>query len=128
MCAEVRLLQPKAVMFSDAGPDVRWCGNENGSAGEPNWSSVDPTIVTVPGMPGANIINALQHGQEDGTVWRPAECDVSIRPGWFHHAAEDARVKTADTLMNLYFRSVGRNAKLLLNVPPTKDGLLHPTD
>jgi len=125
---EVRRLQPKAVMFSDAGPDVRWCGNENGSAGEPNWSPVDPSIVTVPGMPGANIINALQHGQEDGTVWRPAECDVSIRPGWFHHAAEDARVKTADALVNLYFRSVGRNAKLLLNVPPTKDGLLHSTD
>ena len=126
--SEVRRLQPGAVMFSDAGPDVRWCGNENGSAGEPNWSTVDPAIVTVPGMPGANIINALQHGQDDGAAWRPAECDVSIRPGWFHHAAEDARVKSADTLVNLYFRSVGRNAKLLLNVPPTKDGLLHTTD
>lgn len=125
---EVRRLQPRAVMFSDAGPDVRWCGNENGSAGDPNWSTVDPAIVTAPGMPGQNIINALQHGNEDGSVWRPAECDVSIRPGWFHHPAEDARVKTAETLVNLYLRSVGRNAKLLLNVPPTKDGALHQTD
>ena len=36
-------LQPHAVIFSDAGPDVRWCGNENGTAGEPNWSTVDPS-------------------------------------------------------------------------------------
>src|SRR5262249_5413252 len=63
-----------------------------------------------------------------GAVWRPGETDVSIRPGWFHHPAEDARVKTADQLVGLYFTSVGRNSKLLLNVPPTRDGLLHDTD
>lgn len=125
---EVKKLQPKAVMFSDAGPDVRWCGNENGSAGDPNWSTVDPAIVPVPGMPGKHIIDALQHGQPDGSVWRPAECDTSIRPGWFHHPAEDGRVRSADRLMDLYFRSVGRNGKLLLNVPPTRDGVLHQTD
>jgi alpha-L-fucosidase len=125
---EVRRLQPRAVMFSDAGPDVRWCGNENGSAGDPNWSTVDPAIVPVPGMPGKHIIDALQHGDPNGSVWRPAECDTSIRPGWFHHPAEDERVRTADRLVDLYFRSVGRNGKLLLNVPPTRDGVLHKTD
>src|SRR5262249_4234874 len=51
-----------------------------------------------------------------------------IRPGWFHHPAEDARVRSIDNLVNLYFSSVGRNGKLLLNVPPTKDGLIHATD
>ena len=125
---EVRRLQPTAVMFSDAGPDVRWCGNENGSAGEPNWSTVDPAIVTAPGVSGPGIIESLQHGDPNGTVWRPAEADTSIRPGWFHHPAEDPRVRSVDALVNLYFRSVGRNSKLLLNVPPTKDGVLHPTD
>jgi len=125
---EVRRLQPRAVMFSDAGPDVRWCGNENGSAGDPNWSMVNPAIVQAPGVSGPGIIESLQHGDPDGTVWRPAEADTSIRPGWFHHPAEDERVRSIDTLVNLYFRSVGRNSKLLLNVPPTKDGVLHPTD
>jgi alpha-L-fucosidase len=125
---EVRRLQPRAVMFSDAGPDVRWCGNENGSAGDPNWSTVDPAVVPVPGMPGKHIIDALQHGDPNGSIWRPAECDTSIRPGWFHHPAEDERVRTADRLVDLYFRSVGRNGKLLLNVPPTRDGVLHKTD
>ena len=124
----VRRLQPSAVMFSDAGPDVRWCGNENGVAGDPNWSTVNPSIVTYPGADGPGVGDALQHGDPAGTVWRPAEVDVSIRPGWFNHEAEDSRVRSVDSLVNLYFSSVGRNGKLLLNVPPTKSGWLHPVD
>jgi alpha-L-fucosidase len=126
--ALVRKLQPTAVVFSDAGPDVRWCGNEHGSAGDPNWSAVDPAIVPYPGISGPGIIDALQHGDPHGTVWRPAEADTSIRPGWFYHPAEDTRVRTEDGLVDLYFRSVGRNSKLLLNVPPTPAGLLHDID
>ncbi len=126
--ALVRRLQPDAVMFSDAGPDVRWCGNEKGEAGDPGWSTVDPDAVPFPGATGAGVEAALRHGDPRGSVWRPAEVDTSIRPGWFHHASEDGRVRTADDLVELYFRSVGRNAKLLLNVPPTREGLLHATD
>ena len=126
--ALVRKLQPNAVMFSDAGPDVRWCGNERGTAGDPNWSAQDPRVVTFPGQSGPDVGEVLQHGDPFGTAWRPAECDVSIRRGWFHHPAEDARVRTVDDLMELYFSSVGRNGKLLLNVPPMKNGLLHDTD
>jgi alpha-L-fucosidase len=124
----VRRLQPDAVIFSDAGPDVRWCGNESGTAGDPNWSSVNPSVVTFPGAEGPGVADALQHGDPAGTVWRPAEVDVSIRPGWFYHPAEDSRVRTVDNLVNLYFSSVGRNGKLLLNVPPTREGLLMATD
>jgi alpha-L-fucosidase len=61
-------------------------------------------------------------------MWRPGETDVSIRPGWFYHPAEDGRVRSGDDLVRLYFTSVGRNSKLLLNVPPTRDGLLHHVD
>jgi alpha-L-fucosidase len=115
-------------MFSDAGPDVRWCGNEKGIAGEPNWSTMNPDAVPYPGADGPGIIAALQHGDPRGGVWRPAEADTSIRPGWFYHPAEDARVRTDDELVQLYLSSVGRNSKLLLNVPPTRAGLLHDTD
>ena len=124
----VRRLQPGAVMFSDAGPDVRWIGNERGSAGEPNWATMNPAAVPEPGAPGDAVIDALQHGDPAGTVWRPAEADVSIRPGGFWHPEENDRVRSGDDLVELYFASVGRNAKLLLNVPPTTDGLLHQTD
>ena len=118
--ALVRRLQPEAIMFSDAGPDVRWCGNERGSGGDPNWATVDPAAVAFPGASGPGVTAALQHGSADGTAWRPAEADTSIRPGWFHHPAEDERVRTVEQLVDLYFQSVGRNAKLLLNVPPTR--------
>ena len=126
--AIVRRLQPEAVIFSDAGPDVRWCGNERGVAGDPNWSTVDPGVVSFPGQSGTGIEAALQHGHENGTVWRPAEVDVSIRPGWFYHPAQDEKVRTVDNLVGLYFTSVGRNSKLLLNVPPTREGLIHTVD
>lgn len=126
--AHVKRLQPDAVIFSDAGPDVRWIGNEKGEAGDPCWSTIDPDAVPFPGADGPNIISALQHGSPEGSVWRPGESDTSIRPGWFYHPAEDEKVKPVDELVRLYFASVGRNSKLLLNVPPTRAGLLHATD
>jgi alpha-L-fucosidase len=126
--AAVRRLQPRAVMFSDSGPDVRWIGNEAGEAGTTCWSAVDPERVPSPGFDAPWVQSALMQGDPDGTVWRPGEADVSIRPGWFWHPDQDERVRSADNLMRLYFRSVGRNSKLLLNVPPTRDGLFHDRD
>lgn len=126
--ALVRRLQPRALMFSDAGPDIRWVGNERGVAGDPNWCTVNPDAVPYPGAVGPAVEAMLQHGDPDGTVWRPAEADVSIRPGWFWRAEEDAGVKNPRELLDLYASSVGRNANLLLNVPPTRDGLLGPAD
>ena len=126
--SHVRKLQPEAVMFSDAGPDIRWIGNERGVAGDTNWSTQDPAVVPVPGMSGDAVMKMLQDGDPNGTVWRPGETDVSIRPGWFYHPAEDARVKSVEDLVEIYFTSVGRNSKLLLNVPPTTDGLIHDVD
>ena len=124
----VRRLQPDAVILSDAGPDIRWIGNERGVAAETNWSTVDPAVVPYPGASGDAVLSMLQHGDPSGRVWRPGETDVSIRPGWFYHPAEDARVRTPGDLIGLYFTSVGRNSKLLLNVPPTREGLLHDVD
>jgi len=126
--ATVRRLQPEAVIFSDAGPDVRWIGNEKGVAGETCWSTIDPGAVPYPGFDAPGIGAILQRGHPDGAVWRPGETDVSIRPGWFWHAREDDKVRDDDNLLDLYFTSVGRNSKLLLNVPPTRDGLFHATD
>jgi alpha-L-fucosidase len=125
---EVKRLQPHAVIFSDAGPDVRWIGNEAGTAGETNWSMVDPRVVAAPGVSGEGVTRMLQEGDPNGSVWRPGETDTSIRPGWFYHAADDAKVRSVDNLVDIYVSSVGRNSKLLLNVPPTRDGLLHETD
>ena len=116
--------QPQAVIFSDGGPGCRWVGNENGFAGATNWSFLRAGEV----YPGYPKYRELQYGHADGNQWVAAECDVSIRPGWFYHPEEDDRVKTVDQLTDLYYRSVGHNATLLLNFPVDRDGLIHPVD
>ena len=120
----VRDLQPDACMFSDAGPDVRWVGNERGEAGETCWATLERADF----VPGVVDRIRLNTGDRPGTHWLPAECDVSIRPGWFYHASEDDRVKTPDQLVDLYFKSVGRGASFLVNLPPDRRGQIHPTD
>ena len=122
----VRQYSPRTVIFSDIGPDIRWCGNENGIAGDPNWSFLD-TAGFKRGV-GAPNNDTLNHGNYNGRHWIPAECDVSIRPGWFYHAAEDKNVKTSQKLFELYLKSVGRGANLLLNVPPDRRGLINEKD
>ncbi len=120
----VRDLQPGACLFSDAGPDVRWVGNEKGVAGETCWA----TINSADFWPGEADIKRLNRGDRPGTDWLPAECDVSIRPGWFYHTNEDAKVKSPEKLREIYFASVGRGANLLLNLPPDRRGLIHESD
>jgi alpha-L-fucosidase len=120
----VRDLQPDAVMFSDAGPDVRWVGNEKGVAGDPSWATLNRDDFA----PGEADEARLNRGDRPGTHWLPAECDVSIRPGWFYHAAEDASVRTPLDLLDLYYQSVGRGASFLLNVPPDRRGRVHEND
>ncbi|MDB5012120.1 MAG: hypothetical protein JWQ25_322, partial [Daejeonella sp.] len=70
----------------------------------------------------------LNTGSENGTHWIPSEVDVSIRPGWFYHAEEDAQVKSPEELFKIYLTSVGRGSTLLLNIPPDRRGLFHEND
>jgi alpha-L-fucosidase len=125
----IRAMQPDACVFSDVGPDIRWVGNERGVAGDPCWGMFDPVGENGgPASPGNVRTKESNSGNRNGKQWIPAECDVSIRPGWFWHEAENARVKKAQQLVNLYYQSAGRGATLLLNVPPNRDGLISPED
>ena len=128
--AMVRELQPNAVIFSDAGPDVRWLGNERGVAGDPCWATYTPTVRDGESKvgPGTTRHEEGIHGHRDGKYWLPAEADVSIRPGWFYHESQDDYVKTPTQLVDLYYQSIGRGASFLLNLPPDRRGQLHPRD
>jgi alpha-L-fucosidase len=121
----VRSMQPDVLFFSDAGPHLRWVGNERGVAGETNWNTITNDTLYA-GKP--NIEHLLNTGSPDGAKWIPAEVDVSIRPGWFYHAKEDSLVKTPEQLFDIYLTSVGRGSTLLLNIPPDRRGLFHEND
>lgn len=108
----IKHYQPNA-LISIAGPDIRWVGNENGVGNETEWSP-QPRVYSI------------QNGGE--IVWYPSECDVSIRPGWFYHQSQDNQIKSVDQLVDIYFKTVGRNSNLLLNVPVNKEGLISDFD
>ena len=120
----VRTLQPDACLFSDAGPDVRWVGNERGVAGDPLWSTLNKDDFA----PGRADVARLNRGDRPGSHWVPAECDVSIRPGWFYHQNEDSKVKSGPTLVDLYYASVGRGGSFLLNLAPDRRGQIPDPD
>jgi alpha-L-fucosidase len=119
-------MQPNAVVFSDIGPGCRWAGNEQGTVNTTNWATLD-TIGFLRGN-GAPSTDTLQRGNVHGAQWIPAECDVSIRPGWFYHTEEDDKVKSPEQLWSIYTQSVGRGANLILNVPPDRRGRIHARD
>jgi alpha-L-fucosidase len=114
------------MIFSDIGPSIRWCGNERGIIGNTNWNLLDTAgFYRGHGGPPEDTLN---QGNVNGKLWIPAEADVSIRPGWFYHAKEDNKVKSPNTLFNLFLKSVGNGGNLLLNVPPDRRGLFHEAD
>ncbi len=139
----IRRLQPQAVI-AVMGPDVRWVGTESGTGRLTEWSVLpvnasqqqsiaansqrDETFAPVGDMMNEDLGSRSKLREAKGLIWYPAETDVSIRPGWFYHAAEDGKVRTPENLMEIYFNSVGRNSVLLLNIPPDKDGLISDAD
>ncbi|MCX6567923.1 MAG: alpha-L-fucosidase, partial [Candidatus Aminicenantes bacterium] len=141
--ALIRELQPGAVI-SIIGPDARWIGNEAGVTRESEWSVIP--VVGFDDLPDEKNPGGIAHldaqakdlgsmekiaavaKQGGRLLWYPGQVDVSIRPGWFYHAAEDDKVKTLDQLLDIYYTSVGGNAQLLLNIPPDKRGRIHEND
>lgn len=120
----VRKLQPCCVIWNEVGPDIRWCGNEQGSVGATNWARYS-YAAHVPGQPDNSTLHT---GEEYGLDFVPAEVNVSIRPGWFYHEFEDLKVKTLPKLLNIYYNSVGNGSTWLLNFPIDRDGQIHEND
>ncbi len=119
---------PECVIFSNGGPGCRWVGNEAGVAGETDWATLDIAGrgLSPSSLPG-NYESYLGSGDKGAASWCPAESDFSIQQigdhnGWFY-GADDSR-KTAKELMDLYYKSVGRNSVFLMNVPPSDKGVI----
>lgn len=132
----IERLQPKAVK-AIMGDDIRWVGNESGLGRETEWSAT----VKAPDAAEGDQNKALEISsmskdlgsrkmleKANALYWFPSEVDVSIRPGWFYHEAEDSKVKSLKHLTDIYFQSVGYNSVLLLNIPPDRRGLISDAD
>jgi alpha-L-fucosidase len=128
--AITRKMQPSAVIFGDIGPDVRWVGNEDGYAGETSWATFTPQAPDEGKKPANGYVKywLATEGTKNGEYWMPAECDVPLRPGWFYHPSQDEQPKSPYTLLDLYYKSVGRGADLDVGIAPNREGLLHPND
>ncbi len=131
-------LQPNAVV-AVSGNDVRWCGNESGLGRDTEWSVTPLQNAALPEAKAENERLQISCTAKDlgsraliekanSVHWWPSEVDVSIRPGWFYSPNDDYRVKTVEQLTDIYFNSVGKNAVLLLNIPPNTQGLIAKTD
>ncbi|WP_330941445.1 alpha-L-fucosidase [Bacteroides sp. MSB163] len=134
----IRRLQPKAVT-AIMGDDVRWVGNERGIGRETEWSATALTPGIYPRSGEQNKKLGIYGKAKDlggrdivaratELFWYPSEVDVSIRPGWFYHADQDKQVKSLNHLTNIYFKSVGYNSVLLLNIPPDLRGVINEND
>lgn len=134
----IRRLQPKAVT-AIMGDDVRWVGNEKGIGRETEWSATALTPGIYPRSGEQNKALGIYGKAKDlggrdivaratELFWYPSEVDVSIRPGWFYHADQDNQVKSLSHLVDIYFKSVGYNSVLLLNIPPDLRGRIHESD
>lgn len=126
----IHTLAPKAAMFGRG--DIRWCGNEAGATRDTEFNvrpipfpaeateGLPPTereIATRDKLMGAKQLHYCQ-----------PEVDTSIREGWFYRDDNTQKVRSADDVFDIYERSVGGNATLLLNIPPNREGLLPDRD
>jgi alpha-L-fucosidase len=122
----VKKHQPNAVIFGSLGAcpyiEMRWGGNECGFAGKTHYASIDESSLL------AENRNELNQGKIGGNRYVPTEVDVSIRPGWFYHKEQDDFVKSSRRIDEIWFRSVGNNAIMLLNFPPDRTGNFCRTD
>ena len=119
----IRECQPNIVI--NGCRDFRWVGNEAGVAPVTCWATVNmDSLEKAEAKRDGSILPLYGTGMEDGECWAPAECDVSIRPGWFHRSSEDDRVKSVSELFEIYMKSIGRNSTLILNIPPDQRGLI----
>src|SRR5215831_18334296 len=109
---ELRTYQSNTLLFADVGflpyADIRWVGNESGFAPEDNW----------------NVVDRLGYLR-----WRPIEADTPLRKlHWFWHPNDEKSLNSLDELLEIYHKTVGRGAQLVLGLAPDNRGLLPDSD
>ncbi len=128
--------QPHALIFNMGAPTIRWVGNEDGLAGEANWNvmQVGEDMKNLETETFDNVGMKLKECYGLGNMWMPAECDTVLRRSpagrnhWFYHTDDEKSVLPMKRLIEIYEKSVGRGANLLLNLSPDREGLIPKSD
>ena len=123
----IRHLQPGAVIMGK-GPDVRWVGNEGGVGRTTEWSVIplpmSPDSFRWPDMSAGNLGSLARLKPGSHLWWYPAEVNVTIlaNGSWFW--APQKHPRRLSELVDIYYRSIGRNGNLILNLSPDSRGLI----
>lgn len=117
------------VILAPYGDEVRWIGNEGGTAGVPCWSRINWDDQRDKFLRDNGENGDLQnHGDPNGVDWSVPETNTPIYDGgkWFFAGNSDGsprwQPKSIRELARVYFDSVGRGTVLLLNASPGTDG------
>lgn len=127
----VEKYQPDAIFYhSLQRAEHRWAGSETGTTGYPCYSTM-PTVasqIRAHADPKKRT-TLLKHGDPDGRVWCPAMCDAPIREhDWLWRPDREHRLQSLNKLVEMYYKSVGRNANLIIGAVPDMDGLIPEAD
>lgn len=124
--------QPECLFYHNVNrADFRWGGSESGTVGYPCWSSFPYPYSHSNANEGVRNHNELlAHGDADGRYWVPAMADTPLRGyngrhEWFWEPGDDDKaVYPLENLMDMYEKSVGRNATLIVGLTPNPDGVI----
>ena len=108
---------PNAMVFGSPAMTIRWVGNEQGVAPYPAWNACKTSVT-----------HGTEQAHPDGPYWLPIECDARIRASWMFQEDNVHTLKSVDELMDMYDKSVGRGAVLLLNNTPDTTGRIPEAD
>ncbi|QTD39291.1 alpha-L-fucosidase [Polaribacter batillariae] len=134
----VRKYQPNCLFYHNGQlAEARWGGSESGTVDYPNWSTF-PYISTGTGKNAQKNIykddyKLLKQGDANGKFWVPAMADAPLRGyngrhEWFWEPGDEAHIFPLDNLMDMYYKSVGRNSTLIMGLTPNPEGLIPEPD
>jgi alpha-L-fucosidase len=125
--------QPDAIFYHNLQrADVRWGGSESGTVPYPCWSTFDyPSWFQH--SDAKNDFKAIKYGQENGAYFMPAMADAPLRGykgkhEWFWEPGDEGNIFPVSRLMDMYEKSIGRNANLIIGLTPDADGLIPQPD
>jgi len=125
----VQRYQPNCLFYHNSQlAEARWGGSESGTVGYPCWATY-PNFYSHAGNTPKEKVKLLKQGDPNGKYWMPAMSDAPLRGingrhEWFWEPGDEKNIFPVDDLVDMYYKSVGRNSTLILGLTPDPHGLM----